>query len=212
MKEKCIICGREGSSSLCGKCVPQKLSGPVCQVCGMPVSSFVSRCSCCREEDGFQNRSLFHYSGDMKEILHQYKFRRLRRLSLFFARELYIYLQENYEDPVVVPVPSSWLKRKRKGWCQIEDVVRHLKRWNVDVCCCLKKRPVKVQKRLSREEREDNVCGAFTLKKRKRVFPEGRPVVVLDDVYTTGSTVKACCDALRSAVSADITSLTIAHD
>jgi ComF family protein len=128
------------------------------------------------------------------------------------------------ETDVVVPVPSHWWRRFRRGFNQAEDLARHLGQpW-----ARLLRRPGArtPQVRLRGHARRTNVHGAFAIDARAchrwrqthgRPAPshsrplDGMRVVLIDDVATTGATLGACADVLRAAGAVSVSALTAAR-
>lgn len=96
-----------------------------------------------------------------------------------------------------VPVPLHRARMRERGYNQAEQIAAALALvTGGQVCRWLKRRTfVMSQTKLSREARERNVMGAFVARLPERL-PEGGTVIIVDDVYTTGSTTSACVDAL----------------
>ncbi|MBM3782119.1 MAG: ComF family protein [Acidobacteria bacterium] len=125
---------------------------------------------------------------------------------------------------VVVPVPSHWWRRFRRGFNQTEELARHLGRpW-----ACLLRRPgARIpQVHLRGVARRSNVQGAFALDvracqrwQRHRERPvsahdsllDGMRVLLVDDVATTGATLGACAEVLRAAGAISVSALTAAR-
>ena len=76
--------------------------------------------------------------------------------------------------------------------------------------CLFKVKNITEQSKLNKEEREKNIQGVYILKNEERLF--NKNVILLDDIYTTGSTVNECCRILKQANSKNIGVFTIAKD
>ena len=106
---------------------------------------------------------------------------------------------------VVVPVPLHPSRRRSRGFNQAEDLARHL---GLPVVRALKRRrATATQAELHASERSGNVCEAFAAT-RQSVSLHGKVVVIVDDVTTTGSTLRACTVALQACGARDIRSIT----
>lgn len=209
----CHLCGDglSGGRCLCDACGDElpRLRIPFCDVCGQGYEGrFDAAFSCpnCRDQRfsfEFARPALFRSDGAL-QLIHDLKYG--RRLEL--ARELAGLAVSAFSDPrlaeaheerwPLVPVP---LHRRRQRWRQFNqshEIARPLgKRLGLPVHCILRRiRPTVTQTRLSRAQRRKNLRGAFAVK--GRVEAKGG-VVLVDDVFTTGSTANECARVLRAA-------------
>jgi ComF family protein len=214
----CALCGKalysgtEAFYGLCAPCrtmfVPTDTGEPRCSLCGQPLISEMENCLSCRNgppRNFDRILSLFPYTGKYKKTLKAYKFGKRLGLGNFFADMLIQGLDTFFpeEKPGMgwVPVPPRPGKIKQTGWDQVEYLAKLLGKKqgripeNPGVFRCLKRLPSKSQKALNREQRQIN------LKKRIILNIPGRlpqTALLFDDVYTTGSTMDACAEALKS--------------
>lgn len=143
--------------------------------------------------------AVFYYKGDVPSVVSDYKFRGCLKNGEVFARlmcDLLAVYEENYDFDLIVPVPLSKEHLKMRGYNQAAVLAEYIaKEINVDYteCALLKTRNTQKQTELSPLERSKNVIGAFWADKK---YVEGRHILLIDDVVTTGSTVKACAGAL----------------
>lgn len=209
----CFNCGEKSINKypLCDKCHPKIIDKNYCTVCGIPTSKLVSICCNCIENNTSKavNRSLFFYSGLSKEILSLYKFSKDYRFANYYIKYL-LNIINTKENPIVCPVPTSIIKRRLKSGYQLDPLLRLLKKNGVEVKYLLKKRYSRTQKRLSKKERIENLSKSFKL--RSLNVNRSREILLLDDVYTTGATLKNCYKILHSAGYLNISSLTLCRD
>ncbi len=97
------------------------------------------------------------------------------------------------QPDLVIPIPIHWSRRFSRGFNQAELLSEQLP--NVDRTCLSRRRRTRPQVSLTREERTQNLLGAFVAKGNLK----GKEVLLVDDVYTTGSTARVCADALKKA-------------
>jgi ComF family protein len=112
---------------------------------------------------------------------------------------------------VLVPVPLHPRRQRERGFNQSELLAREIARRTVPVApgALVRRQDTRPQTGLSAAARRANVKGAFAVRQRARVA--GRPVVLVDDVFTTGATAQACARALREAGATDVRLLTMAR-
>lgn len=161
-----------------------------------------------REEYAFAAALFFYRNGSpFREITKSLKYRADFTTGRRFASMLgeRLAASENFRDvDAVIPVPLHWTRRRRRGYNQSEVIARAVAQTLGCPCrsgLLKRNRRTTSQTRLSLEEKSRNVSGAFTVRKRVlESIPEPLHVLLVDDVYTTGSTLNACRKALREAL------------
>jgi len=186
---------------LCDKCRTRTaaIQGQKCNLCGKPLISEIDTCLSCRNDTAKTYDRLwviFPYTGIYRKLLHAYKFGKNLALACFLAEKVLevIAVNPDLQDAVIVPVPPRPGKIKETGWDQVEYLVKQLIKQSEKsaVCRCLKRRRSKIQKKLDRKERLENMKG--------RVYLQESPpktAVIIDDVITTGSTLEVCSEVLK---------------
>jgi ComF family protein len=217
---RCIICGHLITKEtqiypLCSDCELKQIRMNIhaCSVCAYPLISEKDICIRCRYNDYnyISNRSLFIYSGDIKELMYQYKFKNRKKLSLYFAKYLAEVIIEYYPESIIVPVPGRKIVKKRKGWEHIELISNILKtEYNISIKKLLIRKGKMAQKALSRDKRAENLQQNIKIAKKIKNLPQN--IVLIDDVFTTGTTINECAGILKKAGAGKIFSLTIAID
>jgi len=166
-------------------------------------------------------RAAWSYDGAIGEVVRALKFRRLDYLGAHLARDLRELAAGDGEAfDLVVPVPLHWLRRWRRGYNQAERIARPLARLLGVPCAEVlrRRRATRPQIGLAREERLANPRGAFALGsgrgpagRRWRRRLEGGRVLLVDDVVTTGATLRAAAEVLRRAGAREVVAVAAAR-
>ena len=151
------------------------------------------------------------YDGVLRELIHIYKYGKVETMARPLGDLLRLALPRDEKWDAVVPVPLHWRRRWQRGFNQAEllalDVARASGAPLVRALRRVKATPA--QAGLSRTARRRNMAAAF--RPHRAVQVEGRRVLLIDDVLTTGSTVAACARALKQAGAARVVVLTVAR-
>jgi ComF family protein len=160
-------------------------------------------------------RALGHYEGPLQEAIHRWKYEGKIGLSPIFGKWMAERLSY-YWDPqcfdLILPVPLHQQRLRERGFNQALLLVRELSRrtsipYRMKVI--QKKRPTLPQVQLSRAEREKGVRKSFHVLSGEEL--EGKTILLVDDVYTTGATVNECSRVLLAAGAARIDVFTLSH-
>lgn len=118
-------------------------------------------------------------------------------------------LLEGFHDPIVVPVPLAKKRLSERGYNQSALIAHALSLGAVSETALSRTRETESQMQIKdRTRRLKNVEGAFLADPR---LVRGKNIIVLDDVSTTGATLRACRDALLSAGARQVLLVSIAH-
>ena len=148
------------------------------------------------------------YDETLKAIVHALKYDRRSTIARGLARQMAL-AGRNVLDgaDAAVPVPLHRARERERGFNQARELARHI---GVPVLDALvRSRRTAAQADLPKARRAANVRGAFALKPGTDV--EGRVLVLVDDVSTTGSTLNACAAPLLDAGAREIRALTAAR-
>lgn len=156
-----------------------------------------------------------------KRLIYQFKYEPyLKDLSKTLASiivEHFILVEKNtnevWENSVLIPVPLDKKKLKSRGYNQSEEIAKELSKVlhaPVISDCLIKIKHTSPQMELSKEEREKNLEGAFMVKNPSAIA-QGK-VFLVDDVYTTGSTMEQCARVLRDAGAKSVWGICIARE
>ena len=212
----CSICRvpLQNGRYLCQSCCEglPRIEQPYCMKCGENIVGHVPEdvlCSHCRGTDYFFDfaRSVTSAEGPVNEIMHAYKYGR----QIHLHRELALLMEGLWNDPrlavqknppwVVVPVPLHWKRERWRWFNQSYEIAKTLaQQCNLSCQRALRRtRNTNQQALLDRGHRLANLQGAFQLSPRERRLETTRnkPVLLIDDVFTTGSTAEECARVLR---------------
>lgn len=202
----CGICGKVNSEFLCKKC--EKLLEGQAKF-EITENKF--------NENFFDNHLyVFQYQGIIRKLIIDYKFNEKTYLYKTFVNFLlknqnFFEIFKSYDT--IIPVPISKKRNKERGYNQCslisKEISKSLEIENNEYCL-YKTKNIVAQSTLNKEERELNIKGAYQLKNIKAI--ENKKILLVDDIYTTGSTLNECARVLRKANPKIITCLTIAKD
>ncbi|MBN1412474.1 MAG: ComF family protein [Spirochaetales bacterium] len=221
LPQHCAGCGdallfnRGSIFPVCANCITKikRIKGKRCPVCSIDLVSEDDICTRCRDKAFYfrKNVSLFVFSGLIKELIYQYKFKKVKPLAHFFVRELFMNWQSYNGNTVVVPVPSRPRKGLRKNFMHLEYLSGILKKtYKINIRNLLGRLPGRQMKGLTREGRQLNISGRILLKSLQADLPES--VILLDDIFTTGATANECARVLTDAGVKQVDVFTIAME
>jgi ComF family protein len=168
------------------------------------------RCALCRSGlRGFDAAYSFGtYEGVLRELIHLYKYGKVKTLARPLSGLLAQALPRDEAFDAAVPVPLYWRRRLQRGFNQAELLARGLsRRTGIPVVRALGRlRPTPAQAGLSNSARRQNVSQAF----RARGV-QGKRILLIDDVMTTGATAASCAAALKQAGARRVSLLTVAR-
>ena len=212
--------------AVCPVCMEQQARLGVCEKCRAEVlrkrsmygqckrcSSFgvySDACRNCREWPAYYrgNIAIWPYQGAYKQVIKEFKFHNMPWLADALAQEVLLYLPEGYG--LLVPVPLHANRLQERSFNQSELLVRSLSRmsgmpWQN---CLIRVRDTPHQTGLGRAERLQNLHNAFDLRKGATV--QGKKIILIDDVFTTGTTLLSCARVLHQHGAKEIVSCTLA--
>lgn len=217
--KRCLGCGRVGAyiCEVCEQKIPF-LEDQYCCVCGhLSVGGFThERCRTTLTPERFI--SLFAYKDLGRKLIASFKYEKVLSLLptvLSYVNEL---LEESGvvlgEETTVTFVPIHPLKFLERGFNQSEIISRELAQArNLSMLPVLEKiKETPSQTKLARKQRKENVAGSFRLVPRYMGDVVGRDVLLIDDVFTTGSTLLECSKVLKKGGARFIYLLTLAKD
>ncbi|MHC4661085.1 MAG: ComF family protein [Planctomycetota bacterium] len=220
----CLVCNSpvKGSGAVftCPACLEKIIfiGNHACRTCGTkvgPGAEKSKRCVACRDSTLVFRRcsAVGMYDGPLRDLIIQLKFRKLELTVADLGR----WIADRYEETrgivpdFLVPVPLHINRRRERGFDQAEILAEHVaKRSGVPLKKPLvRTRNTEPQTGLPPTGRQKNISGAFALSKKADV--QGKRILLIDDVMTTGSTLAECSRALRNAGASSIECLILAR-
>lgn len=222
LPNQCIVCSRgvfgvDPDGLVCTVCTSRlrKLGPAGCSRCRQPLPP-VGPCRYCREwEPALQSvRSAVWLGTEARQIVHGLKYGYRPRLAALVARVMTSTLEPPPGSPVLVPVPSTPSRLRRRGYNQAELIARALaERWRLRVRTDLVSRRDDhgSQTALTPGARLANVAGVFHADPRGTGAPRSDPLLLIDDVLTTGATLAAVAAAFAQAGWTSLAAVTFAR-
>ncbi|MCA1031435.1 ComF family protein [Bacillus timonensis] len=212
--------GIEKSKDICFKCESQltKITGEICTICGRPLhllaEDFRSEDICLdcyrwESDERWQgvlkmNRSVYTYSAFMKEVISRFKFRGDVKLAEAFKMDLiqsfFSYYDSSYH---IVPIPLSSERLYERGFNQSLVLAEFLP---IPITPALSRIHLEKQSKKTRTERlhSENI---FSLIPSTNL--QGENILIIDDIYTTGTTLRHAAEVLKQANVQSVSSLTL---
>jgi ComF family protein len=222
----CITCDalleEHGPLPLCPSCAAgiHFIGSPLCPRCGIPFSAAEGEDHLCGEclvtERPYAiARAVGLYEKTLLKAIHLFKYRGKIGIGGVLGRIMADYAALQWDMNIfslIVPVPLHRKRLRERGFNQAVILARAIaKRFSRPLDFMTLRRTVFTapQVGLGREERSANVRRAFTVRNPERIA--GRKILLIDDVYTTGSTLTECAAALMQAEAEAVAILTLAR-
>ena len=220
----CASCGADtaGGIHLCDECAAgaRAIDAPFCHRCSEPFDGAIDgefECANCGGRELHFDCAVAPYlsRGVVREMIHRFKYDRQHFLRVplgeWLADALADGLLRSHRFEAIVPVPLHAARLRERGFNQAAVLAGLLSaRTGVPLWEGLRRtRYTTTQTRLDRQARMDNLRNAFRVRDPSAV--EGRHLLLVDDVFTTGSTVDECARVLRLAGAASVRVATVAR-
>lgn len=222
---RCIKCGTilAEDGGLCPECFNEInfISAPYCDKCGHPFETAPSSkkmlCGRClkKTKTPFRlSRSAAHYDEASKNLLLSFKFLDKTDNAKTLAKWLKMAGKDIWGEGVdlIIPIPLHYTRLIKRRYNQSGLLAAELTKLvdiPVDYTSVVRHKKTRPQVEFSGHERVKNVKGVFSIKHPEKIT--GKRVVLIDDVMTTGSTLKECALALKSAGAKSVDTLTVAR-
>jgi len=161
--------------------------------------------------------AFFYYrkGGRVQNLVHRFKYKGKQQIGTYlgklYGHKLANQFPYNAID-IIIPVPLYKKKEQRRGYNQSEVFANGLSKTMgipVETNVLFRIRSSESQTRKTQEERWENVKEIFSVSNPERI--EGKHILLVDDVFTTGATIEASADTLRKAANVKISVVTIAY-
>ncbi len=214
------ITGQQGT--LCPKCWSSVrfIERPYCEVLGTPLSldhgdGAISGDALADPPPFRRLRSVAAYGDVARKLVQSLKYQDRTDLAPWMAIWMARAGGELLGDAaVIIPVPLHPMRYLSRRFNQSAELSRALSRLSgvtFDPAILLRPKKTRQQVGLGANERQDNVRGAFAVAEMQKIKVAGKSVLLVDDVYTTGATVKAAAKTLLKAGAAQVDVLTFAR-
>ncbi|MDB2668662.1 ComF family protein [Alphaproteobacteria bacterium] len=220
----CPLCRAflDGQYGVCGACW-QSLSfitGPICRVSGHPMAvdlgeATISLAATLHPPPYRMARAAFAYEGSAADLIKRMKFGDRPDLARLLAPHMVRAGGEMMDKRALyVPVPLHRWRLLARRFNQSAELCRALSERTGHGVCVEGLRRIRATRRqvgLTRSGRRRNLRGAFAVAAKKAPFMAGRPIILVDDVFTTGATIEACTRVLLQAGALRVDVLTAAR-
>ncbi len=219
----CRLCGDPLTNisrvPVCRRCLDSihRPEETLCEKCGERLAAQAeARCGLCRRIEPPFTRAVAYggYDAELRDLIHLLKYERVRSAAGVLGRMLAAAIaglapEFGARPPLAIPVPLHAGKLRQRGFNQSELLARAALRCKpaglkleLDTRVLERRRATESQTGLTRHQRRDNMRGAFAIVNPGRVA--GRDLLLVDDVFTTGTTVSECARVLRRAGSGQV--------
>lgn len=207
---------------LCEQCSSklERITGDTCTICGRPFSNLASeyhngdKCSDCLKWQNdprwmnilIKNRSVYTYNPFLKETMSLFKFRGDHAMCQIFKQDLQKTFKKHFDNnSIIIPIPLSNERLYERGFNQAKALAKLLQ---LPINEPLTRNHLEKQSKKSRKERleTDNI---FLLKGKMQL--KGTEFILIDDIYTTGTTLRHAAEMLKEAGAKSVSSLTLAR-
>ena len=207
--KRCVVCDEvadQTGNPICRKCKDKiiYIKEPYCMKCGKQLKKEEQEyCSDCQKKkhEYIQGTALYDY-GSMSDSVFRFKYAGRMEYAKFYGKELYqkkLQWLSVIRPDALVPVPIHSARKRKRGYNQAELIARELSRYSgipLNTKLIRRAERTKPLKNLSYLERQNNLKRAFKLWKNDVKL---NTIVIIDDIYTTGSTIDAMARVLHEA-------------
>jgi len=213
----CLGCDKEGEF-VCDNCYKTLGKAGVfyCPVCHAK-NNDGSCCEGCKNKISIDKHiALLPYKEDslVGKMMHSFKYQYTEDVAFIFKKLAQDFFEQyNVEVDFIVPVPLHKRRYVERGFNQAEKIAELIsKQLNKPLKKILKRnRSTKQQAKLKREERLKNLEDAFELNLKEEIDLKNKTILLVDDVFTTGSTIGECAKVLKNAGVREVVGFSVAR-
>lgn len=218
---QCRVCksqiGFESVPYLCDECWKNIdfIIHPFCDLCGLPnINGTCSDCNAKPPRYG-KLRTIAFYEGALQQAIHLFKFEGRINLAKFLIKLIVYNIPSDFnisDYDYIIPIPIHKKRLNERGFNQsyvLSKGISEIAEVEVNTNVLIRRRNTSPQSSLDREKRLQNMIGAFGLSNEEQI--RGNRILVLDDVFTTGSTISEAVNVLWNADPTEVDVLTLAR-
>jgi len=221
---RCVVCGDDLEPGRRGPLCAEHgrrvvlVEDPFCERCGRKMFTAAASellCAECRQSKPHFDRafSATVYNDVMKPLVHVYKYGMRQYLARALAGWMIDFMHRHIDAAsldAIVSVPLHWRRFRYRGFNQAIALARPIRRefgLPIITHALRRTRNTVPQVHLGPRERLKNIKGAFGVRRAERI--DGKRLLLVDDVYTTGATINECARVLKRAGAASVTAFTL---
>lgn len=218
--KSCLFCQREGDY-LCSDCQALlEISEYQYCLCQKPLRlPRAGKCQKCQKNSLNGLYFALNYQNSFSQkLIQQFKYQPfVKELSKNLASLIITHFQLSGNNPdfpnfIIIPIPLERKRLKWRGFNQAEEIAKELANFfEIPLIsdCLIKIRETLPQTELSEKERKENLKGAFLVKNKEKI--KKKKILLVDDVYTTGSTLEEAARVLKEAGAKEIIGIVVAR-
>ena len=211
----CLLCGQildvRAAAAVCTHCRPADYipTNPRCPVCSRPVDLAGKKCPGCRAHHNVTvGRGTLLYRDAVQESIHAFKYEGMKEYASGYAKLMIEFDRDFWsglgEDFALVPVPIHAKRRRERGYNQAEELARalaeaFLQKTGMRIPVwpgLLRTKHTAPLRQMGAQSRRRALAGAFQIDSRAG-SPPVQTLVLIDDIYTSGSTIETCAEVLK---------------
>lgn len=156
-------------------------------------------------QSNFKNKALYKYNDEMKEFINSYKFTGDYRLRRIFQKDFEREISKT--DKLVVPIPVSSETMQNRGFNQVTGLIENIKYWDV-LAVNLNQKTQQSHKNRWQRIKSDQI---FIIKSSMIDEIKNKNIIIVDDIYTTGTTIRKAAKILLDNGAHSVEGLTLCH-